>query len=224
MKKNGKASRGGMEKGGEKLGRMGSTSLTPNQNSWLRRLRCGWLVYTWTTVRSNAARRLRTARQGEVCYLWLPCCGQTLICIIALMCMRVGRRVWWTAWPTSWRSSAERRLRTNCKDWHHCWSTRPRVHTEVRQGRRKLFENGEASGVYQWQRVGRRISHYFRKEEGHFSCQEMIVYASTRIPRQQEERERIFWGGVLPVHLGGLDATGWGTLFLSLCLCAWLCL
>ena len=35
---------------------------------------------------------------------------------------------------------------------------------------------------------------YIRNGGGHFSCQEMIVYASTRIPLQQGERERI-WGG-----------------------------
>jgi len=42
---------------------------------------------------------------------------------------------------------------------------------------------------------GGRISHDFRNGRSHFSGQEMIVYASTRIPRQQGKRERIWeWG------------------------------
>jgi len=48
--------------------------------------------------------------------------------------------------------------------------------------------------------VGRWISYDFRNGRP-FSCHEMIVYASTRIPRQQGNRERI-WGGVLLVQLG----------------------
>jgi len=46
----------------------------------------------------------------------------------------------------------------------------------------------------------------FQKRGLHFSGQEMIVYASKRIPRQQGGTENMGEGGgvsdVLPVHLG----------------------